>query len=281
MSITKMGSLPLLFAVLVLGVTTVRGWARTCSLETLKGSYGMDEAGTIVGPPPLLYVLSGISSFDGNGNLSGSVTVNLGTPVAGTFTGTYTVDSDCTYSDSVEAVFPPPLGSTPLHHKGTVVGDGMSQEILVIGTDPGNASAATFRKTPVGRCSLATLKGRYGVLEQGEFVATIPLPPPLPPLFPKGPFVNTANVTFDGAGHLSGEYIAVIGDGTVRQGDFSGTYTVGSDCKYTDEFTVTGTPVPGLTLHHQGSIAGEGMLQEVHYVYTDPISVVSGTGKKQ
>jgi len=66
-----------------------------------------------------------------------------------------------------------------------------------------------------------------------------------------------------------------------RTGDFSGKYKVESDCTYSDEFTVTGTPVPGLTLHHQGSIAGEGIFQEVHYIYIDPVAVVSGTVKKQ
>jgi hypothetical protein len=129
------------------------------------------------------------------------------------------------------------------------------------------------------QCSQETVKGKYVAFEQGEFVTAIP------PVFPKGPFINTANATFDGAGHLSGTYIAVIGDGTLRTGDFSGTYTVESDCTYSDAFTVTGTPVPGLTLHHKGFIAGEGVLQEVHYVYIDqipvPSGVISGTLKTQ
>jgi hypothetical protein len=125
------------------------------------------------------------------------------------------------------------------------------------------------------QCSLETVKGTNVAFEQGEFVRAIP------PLFPQGPFVNTANATFDGAGHFSGEYIAVIGDGTVRIGEFSGTYTVGSDCTYSDDFTVTtGVPFP-VTLHHKGFITGEGTLQEVHYVYIDGIAVVSGTLKKQ
>ncbi len=262
-----------LLVAMLLTVTTVKGWAAHCSLETLKGSYGLDEAGTNVGPPPQLFVTSGISLYDGNGNLSGSVTVNLGAPVLATFTGTYTVNSDCTYSDSVQVMFP--FGPTNLNHKGIVVGDGMAREVLVIGTDPGTASAAIIRRTPVGRCSLATLKGAYGALERGQAVAAAP------PVFPQGPFVNTANATFDGAGHFWGKYTAVIGDGTIRTGDFSGNYTVGPDCTYSDEFVVTGTPVTGLTLHHQGSIAGEGMSQEVHYIYKDPISVVSGTLRKQ
>ncbi|HMK23488.1 MAG TPA: hypothetical protein VK466_14225 [Terriglobales bacterium] len=129
-------------------------------------------------------------------------------------------------------------------------------------------------------CSARTLKGTYVAFEQGQFVTDVP------GLFPLGPFVNTAKATFDGEGNFSGEYVAVIGDGTVRQGEFSGTYTVGSDCTYSDDFTVTipGIPFP-VPLHHKGFISGESILQEVHYIYVDPSSavpgVLSGTLKKQ
>jgi hypothetical protein len=103
------------------------------------------------------------------------------------------------------------------------------------------------------KCSLETVKGTYAVFEQGEVIVAVP------PIFPLGPFVNVANPTFDGAGHIvSGEYTAVIGNGTVRTGQISGTYQVGSDCSYSDEFTVTvtigGTVIP-VTLHHNGFIS--------------------------
>jgi hypothetical protein len=126
-------------------------------------------------------------------------------------------------------------------------------------------------------CSRRALKGTYVAFEQGQFVKEVP------GLFPLGPFVNTAKVTLDGAGHFSGEYVAVIGDGTVRQGEFAGTYTVGADCTYSDDFTIiiTGFPVP---LHHKGFISGESILQEIHYNYVDPSGslslVASGTAKK-
>ncbi len=260
------------FLLLVLLIVT-KSWAAHCSLQTLKGVYGLDEAGTIIVPTTQLFVTNGTSIYDGNGNLSGSVTLNMGMPLQATFTGTYTINADCSYSDSVMVVFP--FGVTPLNHKGMVVRHGISQEVLVTGADPGTASAATIRRAPVGRCSLESLKGTYGAVERGQMVVAAP------PVFPQGPFVNIANAIFDGAGHFSGEYMAVIGDGTVRTGEFSGKYTVGPECTYTDEFIVTGTPVPGLTLHHQGSIAGEGILQEVHFIYTDPVSVVSGILVKQ
>ncbi len=124
-----------------------------------------------------------------------------------------------------------------------------------------------------GQCSVATLKGTYVAFEQGQFDVAVP------GLFPSGPFVNTAKSTFDGAGNFSGKYVAVIADGTVRTGTFSGTYTVASDCTYSDDFVVTIPNVPfDVPLHHNGFIAGEGILQEVHYVYVDPSGVVPGAG---
>jgi hypothetical protein len=129
-------------------------------------------------------------------------------------------------------------------------------------------------------CSQATLIGTYVAFEQGQFITAIP------GLFPLGPFVNIAKGFFDGAGNVSGRYVAVIGDGTVRTGTFSGTYKVGAGCAYSDDFLVT---IPGVSfpvpLHHKGFIAGQSMLQEVHYVYADPsgheVGVISGTLKKQ
>jgi len=238
---------------------------RECSLKTLKGGYGLDEAGTIlVPPPPQLYVLSGIGFYDGNGNFSGSVTLNLGIALPATFTGTYTVNSDCTYSDSVEVVSP--LGPTPLTHKGMVVGDGMSREVLAIASGPGTVAAVTIRKTPVGRCSLRTLKGTYGLL--GEGTVMIPSNPPIS-------VVQAGTLTFDGAGNFSGEDTANLG-GSSTTANFTGTYAVNPDC--------TASAVVNTVLgfiHQKGVITGEGEFQEVHGIFTDSGWVFAQTLKKQ
>ncbi|HSB74501.1 MAG TPA: hypothetical protein VLC12_02565 [Terriglobales bacterium] len=133
-----------------------------------------------------------------------------------------------------------------------------------------------------GGCSLATLKGKYVAFEQGQFLFAVP------PAFPEGPFVNAAKATFDGAGHFSGTYVAVVGSGEVREGPFSGTYSVAHDCTYSDNFNVRIPTVSGpiiVPLHHKGFITGEYILQEVHYIYVDPSDLIpgaiSGTLKKQ
>ena len=60
-------------------------------------------------------------------------------------------------------------------------------------------------------------------------------------------------------------------------GTFKGTYKVTADCAYSDEFLV----LPFMeVLHHTGFITGEGALQEIHFIYSDPGLVTAGTAKK-
>lgn len=120
-------------------------------------------------------------------------------------------------------------------------------------------------------CSLATLKGTFGVLEHGTFVAPFPGVSLTPPF----PMVLSANPTFDGKGNFSGTFAANVG-GLPLSGTFTGTYTVGRDCTYSDSFTTS----LGTAASHTGTITGRGMFQQIHYIYTDTISVVSGTAKK-
>jgi hypothetical protein len=145
----KLGWSSLLLAVLLLGVTTVRGWARECSLETLKGTYGVFEQGTdVVGPPtlppaPFPTVLTANPTFDGEGNFSGTFTASFGGVfVPGTFTGTYKVTADCAYSDEFLVL---PFRET-LHHMGFITGEGKLQEIHYIYSDPHVVTAGTAKK---------------------------------------------------------------------------------------------------------------------------------------
>ena len=83
---------------------------RRCSVASLNGTYAMQAQGTIVGQlpslpsPPFPFAQAGIIAFDGAGNLFGKSTVNLGGLVLQpTFTGTYTVNSDCTGTITVNS----------------------------------------------------------------------------------------------------------------------------------------------------------------------------------
>ena len=121
-----------------------------------------------------------------------------------------------------------------------------------------------------GRCSVATLKGSYGLVEQGTVVMDIGMPvlPPVP-----YPTANVAIVTYDGAGKLSATYRAVFGGVPLPPGSLTGTYTVGPDCTYTDD-------VPAVMMKRAGVIVGEGTNQEVRTVSTVPWIVATGTRTK-
>jgi hypothetical protein len=93
-----------------------------CSVSSLRGTYAMQAQGTIVGqipgfpPPPFPFAEAGIIRFDANGNLSGHSTVNVGgVTFPATFTGSYSVNSDCTGTLTVN------LSNGLIAHDATVV----------------------------------------------------------------------------------------------------------------------------------------------------------------
>ena len=94
-----------------------------CSNSTLHGSYGLHATGTNPAGGPIAAV--GRFTFDGRGNLMGKLTVR----VAGNnveppeFTGTYSVSSDCTVTDT----WGPPINST---HVSVIVDQGRGYVIL-------------------------------------------------------------------------------------------------------------------------------------------------------
>jgi hypothetical protein len=93
-----------------------------CSNGTLHGNYALHATGTINGVGDFAAV--GRFTFDGNGGLTGKLFVrvagnNLEPPA---FSGTYSVGSDCTVTDT----WGPPINSTHIsvivnHGKGYVI----------------------------------------------------------------------------------------------------------------------------------------------------------------
>jgi hypothetical protein len=65
-----------------------------CSLARAAGTYGFSSSGTVIGVGPR--VSAGIITLDAAGNATGKATSSLNGTIAGeTFSGTYTVSSDC------------------------------------------------------------------------------------------------------------------------------------------------------------------------------------------
>ena len=148
--------------------------------------------------------------------------------------GTYTVDPDCTYYDSVPTAH--------LERKGTIVGEGMLQEVHAIYTVAWIVGGGMRWKTPVGGCSAAHLKGAYSLFGQGAMH-----PPDIPTL----PGRQTGLITYNGRGNFYGsETVNVAGE--VEHNTFTGTYTVGPNCSVSADLSSSS----GLNLHAAGVIVG-------------------------
>ncbi len=106
-----------------------------CSLGSLKGPYAVAGQGTLVTslpgiPAPAPFAESSLADFDGAGGFSGKGTVNIGGAVLNiTFTGTYTLNSDCTGNATINTN----LGLT-VHHAIVVIGGG--QRFIETESDP-------------------------------------------------------------------------------------------------------------------------------------------------
>jgi hypothetical protein len=240
-------------AVLVVAVPGARAQGR-CSLATLKGTYGVVEQGTVlvdIGmgvPAPFPSANLAVVTYDGAGNLSATYKASYGGLIlTGSVQGTYTVDPDCTYSDSVPSAY--------LARKGTIIGEGMLQEIRTIFTVPWIVGGGTRWKTPVGECSEARIKGAYSLFGQGA------LNPPSGAL----PVRQVGLITYNGRGNFYGSETVNLA-GAIEHNTFTGTYTVGSNCSVSAEISSSS----GLRLRAAGVIVGEGVRQAVHIIVAEP-----------
>ena len=264
-----------LFSPLLIGLTPANASQGHCGQATLNGKYGALEQGTVlvdlgVGvTPPFPFALSAIASFDGEGNISGTFWASFGgVPRSGPFTGTYTVNPDCTYSDTIT-----PEGMPSAYRVGAITGDGQDQELQTIYTDEWWVVYGTLRRIPLGGYSLRTLIGRYEVFGQGTDMSyALPIPGfPAPPF----PAAHVGTLTADGAGHFSGSDVEKV-DVAAMPTTFTAQYSITRDCVY----TVTITNNSGLVMHETGTITGSDEHQQVRKIMTDPGWVFADTAKK-
>jgi hypothetical protein len=263
MSSTKLIGISLMLLVLFAGRPLYASPPGNCSLATLNGSYSFFEAATLIGDPAMRMVTSGIIHFDGNGNSSGESITNVeGWGVAGvdTFTGTYAVNSDCTYSGDLTG------GGVTFHFVGTITGAGMLQETHYVITDLGWVAPGTVKRIRPAACSLATLKGSYALFGEGTVTASNP----------SQPITHVGMVTYDGAGNFFGSDTIMLNGANIPD-TFTGTYTVTEECMISVDITSTAVGV----VHEKGWIVGQGKSTEVHLVVTDPGFVFHEATRKQ
>jgi hypothetical protein len=103
--------------------------SRVCSLVTMRGTHGYSYSGTVMGSS---IAAAGPITFGGAGNLSATYDVNLGgTVFHGAFTGTYTVNADCTGTVTLQL----PLLGISSHGSFVIVDNG--RRTYFVGTDSG------------------------------------------------------------------------------------------------------------------------------------------------
>jgi hypothetical protein len=96
-------ALTVVFAVAMMAglAAPAHAWDQPCSLAGVAGNWGFTDSGTVIGIGPRTAV--GVFTLDGKGNLlDGVATSSLNGSIASeTFSGTYTVNPDCTGEVSV------------------------------------------------------------------------------------------------------------------------------------------------------------------------------------
>jgi len=240
----------LVTAVLAFGLAA---WGQ-CSNANVTGKYGFAGNGLDKNGKPISFL--GYIKADGKGTFAGTETgSDDGTVFTNIpLTGTYSVNADCTGSGTSKL-----KGQKTINHFTLVVLSG-GKNLQTLSTDAPNVQTGTAQTQGRVTCTLAGLKGTFGLETSGVFIGV-------------GAVAFDGLFTLDGTGTVSGSESGSVA-GTIFKGQsVSGTYTVASNC--TGTFTVT---VLGQTEHASFVVTngGKGML----IVETDASTVVSGFGQQ-
>ena len=222
--------------------------AATCSNATLKGVAGSLDAGFNGGLPETTLTQA---TFDGQGNLSGTVTDSTnGTITTGTFTGTYSVSKNCTGSLTVKFQ----NGSTASEN---FVLDDSKKGAQMIRTDSGLVKSGLVLDQGAVTCGATGKKATFAANLTGTINGI-------------GPAAAVGQATLDGKGNISGTGTFSL-DGSILTGSISGTYTENSNCTGTAAITPQGFS----TLNFDFVVVNGG--KELLLIETDAGTTVSAT----
>ena len=253
-------------------------WA-ACGNESLKGTYGLDGAGSIYGPPELPvagpFVRVGTVHFDGAGGVRyDTVSSYNGIVTDEPYVGSYTVGADCKFVYS--AVLPPPI-NLPVTFAGFVSPTGDRLDYMLV--DPAGAGVyASLYRQPKERCDSSDLAGTYNMISKGVLLPSNP---------EAGPFVRVGTMTatsdlpnlsfFPRPGKFTITATANY-SGLNRTETFSGTYQVQGNCKVRFDY-VQPFPTGDVPARIDGVVVG-GNKQVIFMISVQSV-VVSGTMTRQ
>jgi hypothetical protein len=196
-----------------------------CSESSLRGPYGFQIKGTIVGFGPI----GGVArvAFDGAGNFTqtDNVTVNGSQILVNRpGSGTYLVNTDCTGTQTLNSGGQVIHTSFVIAENGKEVFDEVTDPHLVI-TGVGKAVSSLDDNEDDDSspfvCSRKTIKGSYATSTTGSIVFAGPV----------GPVADVGRIIFDGDGGAS-QTTAVSLNGMIipSRSSLSGSYRVEEDC---------------------------------------------------
>ena len=261
--------LALLSAVTIgLAATLTSGSARPgaladegCSNNSLRGAYGFAVDGQAFGTTGQEFAEfadEGRIVFDGHGNMTGTGTESLNgaiNPVV--FGGTYSVQSDCTGTATIQ-------GGLTASLRFMLVEGG--QEVNAIVTDPGVVAAGQIVKQQLAGCTNASFKGVYSFATTGSAFS---------PGGEVGDVAASGQIVSDGRGHTTESSNSSF-NGLQTADTQTGTYTVNPNC--------TGSAT---SIHHPSGqvdtvnfVIVEGGA-EAKFIVTNPGAVFVGTVDKQ
>jgi len=223
-----------------------------CSDANVTGKYGFGIHGFAKNAQPIS--IAGYIKADGKGTFtateSGSIggTIFTNVPVS----GTYSINPDCTGSAIVKA-------PKAVNHFNLVVVSG-GKSLQTVSADAGNVEIEVVQAQGKAACTLAGLKGTFGIQSSGTFLGV-------------GSVAFDGVFTLDGSGKVSGIESGSLDGAIFTRQSVSGSYTVASNC------TGTMTIMIGNQTEHSSFVVtngGKGML----LVETDPNTVVSGFGQQ-
>lgn len=212
-----------------------------CVLSDVAGTYAFVANGSVF-VPPLTGPFSRIGYFTANGFGAVSIQtlalyngINFGTE---SFTGTYTVSADCTFT--LTAAVPAPIFSEATFTGQVALGGNDIVFMLTGLTSPGAPPALTDvvgygSKRASGYCNNESLAGSWRM----EINGTSGI---VPGSSPGTTYRQVGQLVADGNGGLQASFVTSSNNGAIANQTGAGTYTVNPDCTFDLSYAISGSP---------------------------------------
>jgi len=241
-----------LVVVSVVLVLTLAASAK-CSNANVTGKYGFLSTGFDQDGNPIAVL--GYINANGKGTFTGTeIESDNGSVESAAAKGTYSINADCTGSGTIT-----PKGGKASHFALVVVSGGTTLQSLT--TDAGAVQSGTTQAEGKATCTVAGVKGTYGIQAEGVFLGV-------------GAVALDGLLTFDGKGNVSGTESGSIAGQIFTAASVSGSYTIKPNCTGTAAFSISGEP----TLH--SSLVMTNGAKNMLVLETDSSTVVAGSGQQ-